>query len=137
MATKTLKPWQRAIKDKSEAKPTEYVSWYPDSGLIAADMSNPEYIKARDAKLAKRAAKKKVLQEKQKARETRAFEKGKIEGAKEYRKSDKFKKVIENAMKKGAKLAKPKQSLAERAAKKEEKAKKLMQEAKKLSEKSK
>jgi hypothetical protein len=63
-----LKPWQRKIAKPEDAKANERVGFYPGVGLIASDMENKEYIKYRDAKLAKRQKKKEALVAKRKER---------------------------------------------------------------------
>ena len=115
-----LKNWQREIKHPSEAKDGEYVMTFGGK-VVASDMKNPEYIKHKEIKDAAKLAKRQEKLKKLHARLAQQRNIGKIEGAREFRKSEKYAKLIENAMAKGAREAKPKVNLQERLAKKKQK----------------
>lgn len=130
-----LKPWQRIISSPSEAKEGEYVSVFGGQ-IIASDISNPEYLKNREAKIEKKKAKNAEKIRKIQARLDKSKEVGRKiglkQGEKEYKKSEAFKERLKKAYEKGLRDGKPSESLLRQIIAKKEKAQKLLGEVKKL-----
>jgi hypothetical protein len=126
-----LKPWQKEIKKEEYEKElltgSRGVGQNKNLGkYYRIDPANPAYAKYR----AEKVAKKKARLDKRLARASAiAHKKGVREGVKAFKNSDAFKKILAAAEKRGVRSAKPKQSLADRAAKATAKAKEAQKKA--------
>lgn len=115
----TLQLWQKPISKEEYIKAVEqglfgYGYFKQTNQYYVSDMKHPEYLKHIAKKLEVKKAKKALVGKRVDNRIAHAVKKAKIVAVKEFKKSDKFAKIIKSAVKKEMKALKPQMTAQDR-----------------------